>query len=86
MIAWLRYLWRVFHWWFRCLWEGKIVPRKLPGAPYSRGYMRKAWRDRLRSLDRDVNARKTSHPQRDVAYLLLDRRMMVMKRRHFRFE
>jgi hypothetical protein len=54
MMKFLAYIWRVFRWWFRCLWEGKVIPRKEEKL-FSRTYMRKAWRDRLRSLDRVVN-------------------------------
>jgi hypothetical protein len=74
----LRYLWRNLRWFIRCLWEGKRVPRILEGAPYSRSYMRRAWRPRLQTLDRSYNLTRDVH-------LLWDRRVMVAKRRACRF-
>jgi hypothetical protein len=56
---------------------------------FSRTYMRKAWRDRLRSLDRDVNAWSLSPldiRERATQFLLRERRIMVAKRRAYRFE
>jgi hypothetical protein len=69
------------------LWEGKVIPRKEEKL-FSRSYMRKAWRDRLRSLDRDVNAWATSPlaiRERATQYLLMERRIMVAKRKAYRF-
>jgi hypothetical protein len=71
------YVYRIFRWWFRCPWEGKVVPRK-ESKLFSRSYMRKAWRDRLRDLDRQFNTRG--------GVLLMQRRIMVAKRRAYRFE
>jgi hypothetical protein len=80
----IRYLWRTFRWWFRCLWEGKKVPRVLPGAPYARHYMRKAWKERIQALDRKVNFNFIRGI--DPTFLLYERHIMVAKRRVCRFE
>ena len=76
--------WRILRWWWRCLWEGKVLPRKLEGGLYSRSYMRRAWRNRLRSLDRAVNDWKIRG--KDPILMLMERRIMVVKRRAFRFD
>jgi hypothetical protein len=87
----LSYLWRAFKWWWRCLWEGKVVPRKETKL-YSRSYMRKAWASRLRDLDRRFQRwkqaeRETGVPSLGFGWLLrMERRMMVMKRRRYLFE
>jgi len=74
-------LFRTFLWWLKCLWEGKRVPRVLPGALYSRSYMRKAWRDHLREVDRKVNDGEGSK-----VGLIIERRLMIAKRRAYRFD
>ena len=79
MARWIRYVWRVFRWWLRCLWAGEIVPRKLPGAPFARSYMRRAWAGRLRALDREYNGTRDRQ-------LLGFRRVYVAKRRRCLFE
>ena len=79
MVRWIKYVLRVFRWWLRCLWEGQIVPRKLPGAPFARSYMRRVWRERLRELDRAFNLTRDRR-------LLGFRRVMVSKRRRCLFE
>ena len=85
-------LFRTFLWWLKCLWEGKRVPRVLPGALYSRSYMRKAWRDRLREIDRKVNDLRLRSSQTyrggitERMVLLFDRRLMIAKRRAYRFD
>jgi hypothetical protein len=68
------------------LWEGKVVPRKLSGAPYSRSYMRKAWRDILRDVDRSVTYVAMRNHWNAKEALLRERRIYVAKRRAFRFE
>jgi hypothetical protein len=73
--------WRIFRWWFRCLWEGKVIPRK-ESRLFSRSYMRKAWIDRLRDIDRRVN----DGPDYMKEVLLRERRIMVIKRNLYRFE
>jgi hypothetical protein len=74
----LRYLYRSFRWWLKCLWAGKVEPRKEVKL-FSRTLMRKAWRYSLRDIDRRFNY------TRDRT-LLMARRIMVAKRRAFRFE
>jgi hypothetical protein len=91
MKAFILYLYRVIRWWFRCLWEGKIVPRKEEKL-YSRSYMRSAWSGVLRQLDKQVNDWNHSAGnirdlrERAIYMLLRDRRIMVAKRRLYRFE
>lgn len=72
-------LWRIIKWWWRCLWAGKIVPRVLPGGLYSRSFIRKVWKNRLRQIDFDFN-------RTGDRTLLMLRRIMVAKRRAYRFE
>ena len=58
----------------------------------TRGYMRKAWRERLRNIDRQVNDWQNCKDNvkhlrnRAIELLLWERRLMVAKRRQFRFE
>jgi hypothetical protein len=47
--------------------------------------MHKAWRDRLRGIDREVNKLKANGLP-GIAQLLVERRAMMMKRRRFMFE
>ena len=77
---WFSWLWRSLKWAIRSLWLGYPAPR-VDKKPFSRSYMRKAWRDRLSTLDRKVN-----DGEGNKAFLLMERRIMVAKRRAFRFE
>ena len=79
----IRYLWRIFKWWFKCLWAGKVLPR-VEKNPYSRSYMRKVWADRLREIDRQVNFLTVRG--KPLGFLLMERKIMVSKRRRFLFE
>jgi hypothetical protein len=105
----LRYLYRSFRWWLKCLWAGKVEPRKEVKL-FSRSHMRKSWSDRLVEVDRAVNlnhrswrnllrslGREIEREKRDGSVnldtgypewisLLRERRLMVAKRRAFRFE
>jgi hypothetical protein len=87
----LAYLWRCFKWWVHCLWIGKVTPYR-EEKPYARKYMRKVWAPRLRELGRQVNVwRCTTGPvgelkERAKGYLLIERRLMVAKRRSFLME
>jgi hypothetical protein len=60
--------------------------RILPGTPYSRSYMRKVWRERLIDIDRSVNYVSIRGHWNAKEALLRERRVMVAKRRVFRFE
>lgn len=91
----IRKLWSIIRWWFRCLWTGKIVPRKEKKL-FSRSYMRKIWRDRLQSLDRQVNdaeliwqhgiGKEKYDSILTIQWLLSERRIMVAKRRKYLHE
>ena len=81
-------LWRILKWWWKCLWAGKVVPR-VSTKLYSRSYMRHGWAERLRDLDRKVNDLKGTawRPSTwaQARPLLMERRLMVAKRRSYRW-
>jgi hypothetical protein len=70
-------LFRYVRWLLRCAWLGKVVPRREPKL-FSRTFMRKVWSGRLKGLDREYNKTRNR-------FLLWDRRIMVAKRRAYRF-
>ena len=78
MKAWILYILRIILWALRSLWRKYPKPRR-NNILFSRSYMRKAWETRLSALDREYN--KTRNEE-----LLWNRRVMVAKRRAFRFE
>ena len=82
LFAFLAYLWRSLKWAVHSLWLGYPAPR-VERELYSRSYMRKVWADSLRSLDRRVN-HLTVRGQ-PVNFLLMERRVMVARRRHYLF-
>ena len=83
VLAFIRYLLRVVRWWFKCLWVGEVVPRK-EAKLFSRSVMRRAWRERLRALDRQVN--DLTLRGKPLGFLLVERKIMVAKRRLYRVE
>lgn len=78
MKALILYVLRILLWTIKSLWRKYPKPRQ-GWVIFSRSYMRKAWAERLRDLDKRYNA------TRDET-LLWERRIMVAKRRAFRFE
>jgi hypothetical protein len=75
-------LWRSFKWFMHSLWLGYPAPR-VEKKLRSRSYMRKVWRERLRAMDRFVNL---TDSEQDKRFLLINRRLMVAKRRLYRLE
>ena len=87
MPSFIRYLIRIFLWALRSLWRSYPKPtRKL--KLFSRSYMRKAWQGRLRDLDREVNSKSLNGNERlpRDRWLLNTRRIMIAKRRLYRFD
>ena len=72
------YAFRILLWTLRSTWRRYPKPKR-SYPPYSRSYMRKAWKPRLQSLDQQFN--RTRDP-----FLLYDRHIAVAKRRQFQFE
>jgi len=78
MKALILYVIRVVLWALKSLWRKYPKPTR-SDVLFSRSYMRKAWRDRLRDIDKRFN-------ETQDRFLLMERRVMVAKRRLFRFE
>lgn len=78
----IRYIIRVLLWKLRSIWRTYPKPHYTI-RKYTRGYLRLCWKPFLRNIDASINDAFIHKQTERFNRLLIERRLMVMKRRRF---